>query len=199
MLKKDLHRIKRLKGAYANSSHCDIDISSPGYCFHPVTTSSFYCYSVSSNTLYHRGFIRVCTSCTSYKHVDDLEVVPMCIFPGSGPQILWAFPRVLSSFSPLKYKWEGPLTSLKLVSNTSSTTYLLCSLGWVEQLSNLSFLKDAKWAKGNKICKAPAQCGCFLRAVETSSFLSKSHHSHCSMALTHSSSETETSCSSLRA
>lgn len=84
---KDLRRIRRPKGTHAVSL-LDIAIFSPGYCFHPVSRPSFCCYSISSSTVYCREFIRVYTSCISYKHAYGPVGVSLCIFPGIGPQIL---------------------------------------------------------------------------------------------------------------
>lgn len=83
-VKKDLHRIRRLKGAYAITSLFYITISSPGYCLHSVTRSSFCCFSVS--TLYHKGLIRSVPHAPT-ANMYDLVHVAKYSFPGSDPPI----------------------------------------------------------------------------------------------------------------
>ena len=82
--KKDLHRIGRLKKAYAITSVFHVAVSSPGYHLHSVTRSSFCCFSVS--TLYHKALIRSVPRAPA-ANTYDLVHVAMCSFPGSYPPI----------------------------------------------------------------------------------------------------------------
>ena len=82
--KKDLHRIGRLKKAYAITSVFHITISSPGYHLHSITRSGFRCFSVS--TLYHKALIRSVPHAPA-ANTYDLVHVALCSFPGSDPPI----------------------------------------------------------------------------------------------------------------
>lgn len=83
-VKKDLHRIRRLKGVYAITFLYHITISSPGYHLHSVTRSSFCCFSVS--TLYHKALTRSVLYAPT-ANMYDLVPVAMYSFPGSDSPI----------------------------------------------------------------------------------------------------------------